>query len=391
MEFEDPELEPYIAPVDARLAIQGRTEEFRAYFEKLAGVAPQKEKIPGTSLVQVAAEDESVVFTATDGAQALVVETSTVRIHRVGKVRLPAHKLKSILALVPEETLTLTVVDDRASIVSGRAVWNLAVPSNDRVVAVPDISEVELFSIPRRPLFKALNAVRRALPSQGSRKSLEQVNVAAGFLTASDGYRLLRRRVDGMPEKLNFSIPKDTVDALLRSLTSGGEENLLLGANNDLIVLKDRGETIVSRQLALDFPDLEAQLIVPTLSNKSTLIVDSIELRDLIKRVRVFSDPDYAAVSLRVSRDKSGEWELLVSARDRAGNSAAESMYAQWEGEQSEASITVNHKFLTDLLDAYNGRLASIKVGDSSRARSAPMLIRDDDKGFTGVVQQSIG
>jgi DNA polymerase III sliding clamp (beta) subunit (PCNA family) len=391
MQFDDPELEPTILPLDARLSLRGSVEEFRRLFDRLTAVTPQKEKIPGTSFVHVVAEDDVARFMGTDGAQTLSIETSSLRVNREGRALLPGHKLKAIFALAPEEYATLTVLANTATVTSGRAIWNLAIPSGERMPSVPDAQEVELHSVPRRALLKALRATKPALTSLGSRVSLQQANLVTGFVTTSDGYRLLRQRIEGFPEGLAMTIPKDTVDEMLRALTAGNQENVLLGADNSLIVYKDGGETMISRRLTVDYPDLESQLITPALENQFLLTVSATELRDLVRRVRVSADPEYAAVTLHFGSVKGVDWELTVLTRDRTGNSASESMFALWEGDSAPFDITLNHKYLSDMLDAYPGSLATIRVGANAKTRAAPLLLKDDDRGFTAVIQQSAG
>lgn len=389
MEFEDPELEPTILPVEARLSIRGLTSELKTIFDRLAAIAPQKEKIPGTSNVHVSAEDDIVRFTATDGHQILVIETNRLRVVREGKSLLPAQKMKSIFSLAPDERTTLTVLANTATVSSGRALWNIATTSGDKAPAVPDISTIALHEVPRRSLYKALSSTKRALPHLGGRKSLEQALVAAGSVTCSDGYRILRQRVDGLDGSLRVAIPKDTVEEFLRTLSEGSTETVLFGADLDLIVMRDGENMIVARQLRFDYPDLEQMIITPSLENETELSVNSVELRDLVKRVRVSADPEYFSVTLHFQRAKSGEWELTVLTRDRAGNSASETMEAIWEGSAAPFDIVVNHKYLVDLLDAYPGSLATLRLGTNTKTRAAPLLLRDDERGFIGVIQQS--
>lgn len=391
MDFEDPELEPTILPVDSRLALSGSSSEFRDLFERLAAVAPQKEKIPGTSLISLEAKDDTVRLTATDGTQTLILETNTIRIGREGRARIPVHKFKQIFLLAPDARVSVVLVGDTATVSSGRATWNVSLPATDRIPAIPDASDIELHVLARRPLYKALSSVKRALPGVGGRKSLEQINFAGGNVTASDGYRLLRRRVEGLPEHLNFSLPRETAEELMRSLSSGSDSDVRIGADDksSLFVYRADGVTLLSSQLTLEFPDLEAHLIAPVLTNQNSLVVDSVELRNLVKRVRVFADPEYASVTLKVAKSKD-EWTLTVLTRDRSGNSASEIIEIQWWGPEEPAEVTVNHKFLTDLLDAYGSSQAIIKIGERAKTKASPIAIKDDEKGFVGVVQQSI-
>lgn len=391
MEFEDPELEPVIVPLDARLSLRGSSEELRTLFERLTTVSPVKEKIPGTSLVHIAADDGVVTLTATDGAQALVLKSSSIRINREGKALLPGHKLKSIFSLCPDPISTLTILSDTATVVSGRAVWTIAITPGDKLHAVPDFSEVEMILTPRRALHKALSVVKKALPTFGGRKSLEQVNLVNGSVTASDGYRMIRQSVEGLSDKLSFAIPKDTVDELIRALAAGSEEQVYLGSNDSLIVFQNGGDTLVSRRLSVGYPDLESQFISPSLENQYNLTVNTHELRDAVKRIRVSSDPEYASVTLHFEKKKKdNNWELTVLTRDRTGNSASESMFVMWEGDAEPFDIVLNHKYLTEMLEAYNTRLAVIRVGSGTKTRALPLLLQDKERGFTAVVQQSV-
>lgn len=389
MEFDDPELEPTILPLDARLSVRGSSALLRAIFDRMATVAPQKEKIPNTSYVYVVASDGFTRFVATDGAQTLVIKTDKLRVLREGKALLPAHKIRSILGMAPDETAVLTILANTATVGSGRAIWNITIPSGEKAPAIPDISDITLHTVSSKSLFRALTAAKRAIPTLGGRKSLEQAHIAAGSVTASDGYRLIRQRIEGFPVELSFSVPKDTVEELVRTL-AGADEEIQIGADDTMIVVRQGPTILVSRRLSLDYPDLESQLLTPALENKNSLTIDTIELRELIKRVRISADPEYASVSFHMSKSKTGEWELNVLTRDRAGNSASESMFAIWEGE-APGEITLNHKYLIDLIDAYSGRLAVLRVGANTKTRAAPLLLRDDDSGYVGVIQQSIG
>lgn len=390
MEFDDPELEPNILPADARLSLRGMTAELKSLFERLSAVTPQKEVIPNTSFVHVAAVDGVVRFTATDGTQTLILESSDIKILREGKALLPGHKLKTIFALAPEDRVTVTLIGTTGTVTSGRAIWTVAVPTATAAPAVPHITDIELQPVPRRYLLRALQSAKRALPTLGMRKALEQASVAAGAVTASDGYRLIRREVPGLPDGLHFTIPKDTVAELERALLIGDEENVQVGASSDLLVVRDGGGILVSRQLSLDFPDLEKLLLAPALENQNSIVVDARELGELVKRVRVSADPEYLTVTLRFSKTKDKDWELTVMSRDRSGNSASEAMFAMWEGDIEPFDITINHRYLTDLLEAYGKGLATIKVGVNTKTRAAPLLLKDDEAGFVGVVQQSI-
>ncbi len=390
-EYDDPELEPTILPVDARLSIRGRVDVLRGMLERLTSISPQKEIIHGTSFLHVSVEDDSDVvrFTATDGEQTLALETRELKVIRAGKVLLPGHKVLKILNLAPEEHVTLTVLANTATIMSGRAIWNVATLPGDRMHTIPDVSGIELRPVPRDELLKGLNMVKRALPTTGSRQSLMQVKIESGSITAADAARLLRYKLKDFPLDVSMSIPSRAVDDLMRSLRASKASHVELGVGDSHIVVKVDHDLLIASKLLMNFPNVDSLLIAPALENKNSLILNTDELRDIVKRIRISADPEYAAIALVFSKGKGDDVELTVHTRDRSGNSANEKMFAIWEGDAKPSELSVNHKYLLDLLEAYEGRLATFKVGSDAKTRLTPLFLHDKERGLTAVLQQS--
>lgn len=387
MVFDDPELSPIILPVDALLSLTGRSATLRGIVDRLANVVPQKERVPNTSNISLEALDSRIVFKATDGTQTLVIADESVRVNREGVALIPGYKLKQIIALVPDEETTITIFAEQATITSGRAVWTVAIPVGRKLPPTPDHSTIEKYTVPRRDLYRGIHAVKRALPVSGSRKSLEQIQVFNGAVTASDGYRLFRASVEGMEKRLKFSIPDYSVEELLRTLSAGTGE-LRLGASQTAIVIEDGLTTLITAQQTVGFPDVEPLVVGPALENKIELDVDTDELKALVKRIRVSADPEYFAVTLQASQ-KAGDWSLKVSTRDRSSNAATETMFADVAHAEESFAVSVNHKHLMDLLESYGKKRAVLRIGLSETKRKPPVLVRDTESGFVGVIPQA--
>lgn len=388
LEFDDPELEPFVVPIDARLSFRMRSAEFLSTFDRLAALAPQKEQVPGTSFIRLSIEDDVLHMVGTDGSQSLSIAVDQVSILREGKALFPAHKVRQIASLLPDEFVTITVLSESATITSGRAVWHVTVPVTDYAHVIPDVSELEFVEVDRRGLVKALTAASKFVPSLGGRRSLEQVKVAGGYAVASDGYRLIRHVIADFPPSLAFEVPKESLSNLLRLLTTGKQPKVSISAGKSLVVVRNEADTLIVRQIDLEFPNVEPLLLAPALQNDRAFTINVGELLDLIKRVRVSADPEYSTVVLSFRKVKN-EWELQLSAQDRSGNSASDSMFAMWE-EGEPSSLALSHRFLADLLDAYPGNLATFRVGESSKTRAAPLYVKDEETGFAAVIQQSL-
>lgn len=399
MEHEDPELVPEILPVDARLSLRAPVEKLQTLFARAAAVAPSKEVIPGTSfalLETVAASRAAaahVRVTASDGDQTVSVIADGVTVLMEGKVLLPAKRMHEIVKMAPTATVKIEILGDKARITSGRAVWAVSVPVYDELSGLLDVSGIETYPVRSQALERALSAVAKATSRTNARLSLMQVLVRGGTVTACDGGRVHRRRVEGLTDAIDVTVPAKTIDEVLRALRATEDEFSTMGYNDTHVVFEIGGDVIVSQRLLVPFPDLETLLLGPAFSNTNTLRVNRRELADSIKRVRINANPDSAAISLTVQpgrRDDAGEieWRLLVSARDQAGNGSQEALEASWEGSPKAREMHFNHHYLTDLLDIYEAEDAFFKVGDDTKTQKTPLYVEDEDLGLTAIVQQ---
>jgi DNA polymerase III sliding clamp (beta) subunit (PCNA family) len=105
------------------------------------------------------------------------------------------------------------------------------------------------------------------------------------------------------------------------------------------------------------------------------------ELIDAIKRVRVNADPETSAVRLALTPGT-----LTINSSDKQGNSAQESLTVVWDSKDQE--LILNHLRLVELLQSQSGANCLFKLGNSTKTKKAPLMLRDDDAGTVGVVQQ---
>jgi DNA polymerase III sliding clamp (beta) subunit (PCNA family) len=53
--------------------------------------------------------------------------------------------------------------------------------------------------------------------------------------------------------------------------------------------------------------------------------------------------------------------------------------------------MTFNHRYLTDLLESYDGEDVVLRVADDARTVKTPLLLEDPSAGFVALVQQMRG
>lgn len=398
-EVEDLELSPEILPVDARLSVRAAAPILVSLFERAASIAPNKEIVVGTafSLLEAFPAESGVAsyvqVTATDGEHSLAVVADEVTVVLAGAALLPAKKVLDILRLVPEDLVRIDVLGTSAVIRSGQAVWTVQTPTGDSLPPLPDVSGISLVPVGREKFLTALVAVRKAVSTQSARFSLMQMQVKNQNLTGADGARAHRLRVNELPVNLEMDIPVKVLDELAKALSKSQGDSFELGADDAHLAFRIDRDILIAQRLLLPFPDVEKMFLGPALNNQHRLEVNTKDLAAVIRRVRINADPEYAGVYLGIlpcPKDASGaeQWLLKVRARDKTGNSATESLPVRWEGPKGARELCLNHRQMLDLLSSYDYEQIIFSVGDDTKTTKRPLLLEDQEHGFTAVVAQ---
>lgn len=398
MEDAEPEMVAEILPADARLSFSAPVSDLADVFARAAAVSPMpgKEVIPGTAYALLEVEQATtrtaahVRITASDGDQTVSVVMDRVTVHMEGSALVPAHRIKDILKLAPVSTGKLEIVGAAMTIRSGRALWTVQVPAGDKLGTIrQDVSGIETHAVSAVELASALSKARAAASTTNARIALMQVQIRDGEITGCDGGRLHRAKVHGLTYEVNVTLPVKSADEFIRALRGAGDDMVSLGYDDTHVVLEVGQDVIVAQRLLVAFPDVEPLILGPTFDNELHLTVPRADLLDAVKRIRVNSDPDSAAMTLTLTPGKGDDlgltWVLVVSARDRAGNASKEAMLCQWSGTKGR-SVTFNHHYLTDMLGIVTDEQITLSLGPDSKTSKSPILIKDSE--FLGVIQQ---
>lgn len=395
MEPDEPELVAEILPADARLSFTATVATLTEVFARAASVSPTKEIIPGTAfaLLEVIPSgigtSSHVRLTATDGDQTVSVVSDDVKVLMEGVSLVPAKRVHDILKLAPASKVKLEVVGQSLTIRSGRALWSVQVPVGEELSQRLDVSGIEKHPVSVEELANSLSAARVAASSSNARIALKQVQIRNGSITGCDGGRLHRVPVDGLSHEITVTIPTKSVDEIIRALRNSEESMASLGYDDNHVVLEVGQDVIVAQRLLLPFPDVEPLILGPTFDNDFKLTVATDVLRDAVRRVRVNSDPDSAAISLNVMPGKNDgvltSWVLVVQAKDRDGNASKEAMECVWSGTKA-ASVTFNHRYLADMLNLVSDQDVTLLLGVDTKTTKSPILLETPE--FLGVVQQ---
>ena len=389
-----------ILPVDAKLSIEADTTELTRLLQRTTSIANDKELIPGTNLVVLEASmggngvSASLKATATDGEKTLSMLISRVKVAMPGTAQIPAKRLFQIIKSCPEDRTTITVSGTDAVITSGRARWTVQTPAKETYLALTDLSEFDFQSVDRYSLLSAILAVRKSVSPSASRVSLMQLDIRNGEATGCDGGRVHRQIIKGMNPQIEFGIPYQAISHVVKMLEASDEEYVHVRHSDYAFELQVGSDSFISQQLTIDFPDIENMLLNPSISNTNTMSVETENLVEAIKRVRVNSDPDYLAIFLAIipgaKQDDGGRlWTLNVKAKDKQGNSAQELLPVSWKGIAKPKELCVNYHSLLDLLESYGEETAILSIGEDTKSQKYPILVESLTNGFKGAVTQT--
>lgn len=346
--------------------------------EKAITVVPVRDVMPVLKCFQFQLDRQRLRVVASDLEMSLIASTPMVSVTTPGIAVFPAKKLLEVVKTAQDADAHIRVKGSTARISIGRAAWTLQLPGGHDYPAMPAITEAEFTTVGRRPLLDAIHAVRYAASRDPSRSNLNIIDVRDGKLTACDGSRIQQIQIPTFTS--NLRIPMSAVDDLMRLLKISELETIDVGQSSDKLIFRFGSDVFIVNKFEAQFPDMEAQMLRPALENRHTLECDRAELTDAIRRVRINADVESSAIALDFD-----DAEITISAKDKYGNTATETIDATWNG-RGKRLVMLNHKFLTDMIAMYGEDKLTFRLGDDTKTRRTPLLLASS-KGV-GVCQQ---
>lgn len=362
------------------LSFQIKKFVLQVLLEKAITVVPVRDVMPVLKCFQFQVDRQRLRVVASDLEMSLIASTPMVTVTQPGIVCFPAKKLLEVVKSAEDADVHVRVKGTTARISIGRAAWTLQLPGGHDYPAMPAITEAEFTFVGRRLLLDAIHAVRYAASRDPSRSNLNIIDVRDGKLTACDGSRIQQIKIPSLTS--NLRIPMSAVDDLIRLLKINELEFVDVGQSNDKLIFRFGSDVFIVNKFDAQFPDMEAQMLRPALENRHSLECDRAELTDAIRRVRINADAESSAIALDFD-----DTELTISAKDKYGNTATETIDAAWNG-RGKRTVMVNHKFLADMIATYGEDTLTFRLGDDTKTRRTPLLLQSN-KGV-GVVQQML-
>lgn len=350
---------------------------------KCIGVVPTRDIIPVLTNFQFQLYDGTLKVIASSLEMSISAYTNQVDIKVEGTEVFPA---RTLLGIAKEanvgSSIFIEVTSAGAVIVSGSFSSEIRLVQGKDFPKLPSIETIELHEINRTQFVDAVSKVKYALPGRdySGQASMKMISIKNGKFTSCDGSRFQQVRIEDF--KLSMQLPSDSIAQLIKMLTSSDHMSMFVGETDNKLIFKLDNTVMYLNKLKSPYPNVEQLWLRPALSNDQVLIVDRQELITAIKQVRLASDPDQNAIGMMLD---SGEMKLI--AKD-INNSAAVTIACKWEGKPK--NIVVNYIHLAEMLKAYSQPECKFMLGEDTKGRKPPILLKDDDSLSLATISQML-
>lgn len=209
--------------------------ELSSLIRKIQNVAPQTPAIPILSHFLIEAEEDELVFTATD----LTVGSrcrAKAKIYEKGSLSIPSKRFFQLVRELTDNNIEVTAADsEMAEIKSGSSRFRLNGMNKEEYPALPDMKEATQFPIESEKLKEMLYRTAFAVSKEDNRYALTGVlmriqNGKACFV-GTDGKRLAKTEtaIDLDPEfSGEYILPLKAVDEIIKILTEEKQATVYL-------------------------------------------------------------------------------------------------------------------------------------------------------------------
>jgi DNA polymerase III subunit beta len=327
--------------------------------------------------ILVRTEGEAVELAATDMELSLRLPLEA-EVEGSGSVVVPGRLLVDLARLLPEGHVMLEqrAEDAVLEVRGGPSTSRLNTYSAEDFPKLPDVDNVQTFSVDRAAFLETVARVARAASRDESRPVLTGILVRFEggrlIMAATDSYRLSVKETEleteGAPE-LEAIVPARALAELARIAADADE--LRVGVQENHVVFNAGGVWLTTRRIDGQFPNYK-QLIPETFEHQVALPRE--EFLEVVRRTSVMAQRN-SPIRLRFA-----EGEVTVSAQTQDVGEARETLPVAFSGEELE--IGFNPEFLRDGVESVHSDEVQLRLISSLR----PGLIRSEDENFSYLI-----
>lgn len=334
--------------------------ELGALIRKIQNVVPQNAPIPILSHFLIEAEEDELVFTATDltvGSRCRV----KAKIYEKGSLSLPSKRFFQLVRELTENNIEVACQESEiAEIKAGSSVFRLHGMDKEEYPSLPDLKGATQFIMESETLKEMLYRTAFAVSKEDNRYVLTgvlmRIQEGKAIFVGTDGKRLAKNETP-IPLDPAFSgeyiLPLKAVDEILKLL--GEESQTTLYLTDDKVAVESGPTLLVTKLLSGDYPDFE-QVISTQSEQKMTLHRE--ELITLLRQIALFTNDTSHSVRFIFTAD-----ELILTANCAEVGEGMVSMPLNYSGKKIE--IAFNPFFFLDILRHSKDETVTLGISDS--------------------------
>lgn len=345
--------------------------ELSNLIRKIQNVVPQNAPIPILSHFLIEAEDDELIFTATD----LIVGTrcsAPAKIYEKGSLSIPSKRFFQLVKELTEQNIEVVAADsEMAEIKAGSSHFRLHGMDREEYPALPDLKEAVQFSISSILLKEMFYRTSFAVSKEDNRYALTgvlmRIDQGNAIFVGTDGKRLAKTETEIAlsPEfSAEYILPLKAVDEIIKIL--GDEESATVYLTDDKVAVESGNTILVTKLLSGDYPDFE-QIISSQSEVKMTLHRE--ELITLLRQISLFTSE--STQSVRFSFEPE---ELILTGNCAEIGEGKVSMPVNYSGDPIE--IAFNPHYFLDILRHSKDETVNLGISDSYN----PGIITDSSK-----------
>lgn len=357
-------------------------ETFLKALTRVQGIIEKRHTIPILANVLIEADQEKIVFTATD-LEVGVKSFYSANIKKEGRVTVSAKKIFEIIKELPNKEISFSVKENFwVEIKCGKSVFNLVGLSPDEFPKFPEVNNINLNEINSLVFKEMIDKTIFSVSNDETKYNLtgiyfkaEENNILS--MVSTDGHRLSMIKKN-LNNDLNsdfyegFILPKKGIFEI-RKLTEDSDEILKISVSDNNFIVNTGNTTLVMRLVDGEFPDYSR--VVPEKIEKPA-VINRDEFMHALKRISVLSSEKSKGVKIKL---EAGLLELSSSNPDLGD--AREELDMTYTG--PEITIGFNAKYIIDILQVMNDEFISLHLKDNL---SPGLIEADENKDFFSVI-----
>ncbi len=335
-------------------------------------VASSKSGLPILSNILLRTDDTRLYIAATN-LEIAASHKIGAKIIKPGSITVPAKLLSEFVQNLPKDQITLTVQNNKLSIITKSSSSTINGVADDEFPELPTIDENKAISYTllvddfkesvSQTIIAASNDTTRPILTGVYWHSFE----GGLYIAATDGYRLAERRITDTKSDVSAVIPTSTLQEVLRTLYDDITELEIL-FDETQVTFRLAEIEITSRLIDGNFPDYRQ--LIPS-KTSTTITLNRTEFVRVIKIAGLFARESGGGITLAASTD-TNQLSVMSIASEVGENSS--NIEVKIIGE--DGSVSLNSRYIADALGAvstneitfgFSGKLAPCILAEAAK------------------------